>query len=197
MEVCSISCSRERQLGVLDRHLRDRAHLPRCAARPIVELLHDEDAVHRPHQHQILLASRRVLAQRRAAGVLERLGEQPVGSLATLVGAEEVRLLEVEAVHLGEGNELVDVDGVRGLLVERLDLLGREDDVLALGELVSLGDLVPLHDLVVLGADVLLLEPGAVLLVHHVEADVGGGLAGGIEIDRDRNQSERDRGRGH
>ena len=112
----------------------------------------------------------------------ERLAQQPVGALAALVGAEVVDLLEVDPVDLGERDELDDVDGVGGLLVERLDLLGREDDVLALGELVALGHLVPLHDLVVLGADVLLLQPGAALLVQHVEADAGGGLAGGVEL---------------
>ncbi len=137
----------------------------------VVQLFHDQHAVGGgPHQHEVLLAPRGILSERRATGFLQRLGEQVIGALAALVGPEEVGLVEVDAVDLVERHELGDIDGVGGLLVERLELLGGEDDVLPLGELVALGDLVLLDDAVAVGRhDVLLLEPGAGLLVQHVE----------------------------
>ena len=187
----------ERQLSVLDRHIRNR-HICRAPKLGrIVQLLHNQNAIHRTHQDEVLLASGRVLPKRRPARLLERLAQQSVGALAAFVWAQEIGFLEVKAVHFGERDELVDVDGIGGLFVERLQLLGREDDELSLGELVALGHLVPFDDLAVLGTDVLLLEAGSILLVHHVEADTGGRLARGIQTYRDRDESERDCGRSH
>jgi hypothetical protein len=40
-----------------------------------VQLLHDEHAVARTEEHEILLTTRRVLAERGTARLLERLGE--------------------------------------------------------------------------------------------------------------------------
>ena len=51
-----------------------------------MQLLHDQHAVQRAHQHQVLLASGGVLTQGRAAGGLQRLAQQPVRPIATLVG---------------------------------------------------------------------------------------------------------------
>ena len=113
----------------------------------VVQLFHDQHAVGGgAHQHEVLLAAGGILSQRRAAGLLQRLGQQVIGALAALVGAEEVGLVEVDAVDLVERHELGDINGVGGLLVEGLELLGGEHDVLPLGELVALGDLVLLDD---------------------------------------------------
>ena len=64
--------------------------------------------------------------ERGAAGVLERVDQQAVGPLAALVGAQIVGLVDVDPVHRVERHELGDVDGVGRLLVQRLDLFGRE-----------------------------------------------------------------------
>src|SRR5256885_13239365 len=48
-------------------------------------------------------------------GLGHRVGEQAVRLLAALVGAEGVRLLEVDPIHLRERHELEDVDHLRGL----------------------------------------------------------------------------------
>ena len=128
-------------------------------------------------------------------GLLERLGEQAIGAIATLVGAEVVDLLEVLAVDARERDELDDVDRARRLLLERLQLFGREDDVLVLRELVALDRFVAGHDfVVVLGADVLLLEPRAALLVQHVERHARLGLRGRVDVDGDGDEAEGDRG---
>src|SRR5438132_1043005 len=121
---------------------------------------------------------------------LRRLRQQPIGAVPALVGAEEVRFLDDLPVHLLLGYELRDLDRVGGLLFERLQLLRLEDHVLPLRELVALHHLV-LFDLVaVLGADVLLLQTRAVLLVQPVEADRGRRLAGGEHLDRHGNEAE-------
>jgi hypothetical protein len=118
-----------------------------------------------------LLPARRVLSERSSARLLERRGEQAIRAVAALAGAEVVDLVDVLTVDLGERDELHDLDHLRRLLLERLQLFGREDDVLILGELVSLDRLLASDSLAVLRADVLLLESGAALLVKHVEGD--------------------------
>ena len=96
-----------------------RAHLV-----GVVQLLHHEHAVERAQEHEVLLAARRVLSERGAAGLLERSGEQAIRAVAALVGPEVVDLLEVLAVDLGERHELDDVDRAGRLLLERLELFG-------------------------------------------------------------------------
>jgi len=98
------------------------------------------------------------LADRHATRLLQGLGEQPVGALAPLVGAEEVRLLEEDAIHLLGGQELLHVDRPGATFVEGLELLGGELDVLTFAELVALDHPVLVHHLAVLGAEVLLLQ---------------------------------------
>src|SRR2546428_196700 len=142
------------------------------------------------HRDEVLLAARRVLPHRHALRLLEGLRQQPIGAVPALVGAEEVRFLDDLPVHLLLGHELRDLDRVGGLLFEGLQLLRLEDHVLPLRELVALHHLV-LFDLVaVLGADVLLLQTRAVLLVQPVEADRGRRLAGGEHLDRNGNEAE-------
>ena len=76
--------------------------------------------------------------------------------------------------------ELRDFDGVRFGLLDRFELVGAEQDVLALGELITLHHVFAGDDHVVLGADVLLLHACATRLVHHVEGDAGLGFGRGI-----------------
>src|SRR5262249_34925285 len=90
--------------------------------------------------------------------------------------------------------ELGDVDHPRRLALERLQLLLRELDVLVLAELVALDQRAPLHHLVAGGADLLLADAAAALLVELVERDATG-RRGREHLDRDRDQAERDVGR--
>ena len=79
-------------------------------------------------QDQVLLAARGVLSRAPTApGRLHRLGQQAVRPLAALVGAEVVRLVEVDGSTLSSRDELGDLDGVGRLLLERLQLLGGEE----------------------------------------------------------------------
>jgi len=61
----------------------------------------------------MLLSARRVLTESCLARFPERLGEQPVGAVAVLVGAEVVDLVEILAVNGCKRDELEDVDGAR------------------------------------------------------------------------------------
>ena len=64
-----------------------------------------------------------------------RVDEQRVRLLAALVGHEVVRLLEVERIDVVEVDELLDLDLVTALRLERLDLRRLDDHVLALRDL--------------------------------------------------------------
>ena len=136
----------------------------------VVELLHHEAAVVRAKKNEMLLSARCVLAERGLPALLERRGQQTIRAIAALVRAEIVDFVDIFAVHRRERHELDDVDRARRLFLERLELVGREHDVLVLRELVALDRVVARDDfVVVLRADVLLLEPAVALLVEHVE----------------------------
>ena len=81
----------------------------------VAELLHDQPLLVGAQQHQVVLAARRVAGEGGAAGLPHGLGEQPVGSVAPLVGPQVVGLLEIDRVDLLARHELGDLDGVRGL----------------------------------------------------------------------------------
>src|SRR5213592_890109 len=129
-------------------------------------------AAYWPIATRLVFSSRGILADRDALGLLERLGQQLVGALAALVGAEEVGPVEINAVHLFGWKKLDDVDRTGGSLFQRFQLVWREGDVLAFAEFIALDHFITLDLLAVLGADVLLLESGAVFLVEPVERDV-------------------------
>ena len=119
-----------------------------------------------------------------------------VGTARALVRAEVVDPLDVEALDIRQGDELVDVDGVGGDDVERFQLVGGERDVLALGELVALYAVFPLNYLPIGGADILLTQPRAVL-AQVVEANGVGIVDRGEQLAGNRHQAERDRGGCH
>jgi hypothetical protein len=77
---------------------------------------------------------------------------------------------------------------------ERFELVGLEQHVLALRELVAFDDFLARHDFAAARVDELLLQSRAVFLVHLVEMDLAGGLARGIELHRNGDQSEGNRG---
>jgi len=189
---------------LLDQPLR-QAHLAflergRFALADLAEIPHLVGEVHRvqhqpalrwAHEDEALFPAHDILGEGDALHLRHRVGQEPVRLLAALVGAQVVRLLEVDRVHGGERHELGDVDDLGGLALERLDLLVREADVLVLGELVPLHDLAPVHHLVVHRAEHLLAEAVAALGVELVEADPARG-GGGVELDGYGNEPERD-----
>ena len=131
------------------------------------------------------------LGQRHALRLHHGVGQQPVGLLAALVGAEVVGLLEVDRIHLGERDELGDVDHARGLALERLQLFLGELHVLVLGELVALDQRAALDDLVAGGAELLLLMRPPHFWCSWLNETLTRGR-GREHLDRDRDQAERD-----
>ena len=95
--------------------------------------------------------------------------QQLVGARAALFRAEVVNLVEILPLDLLGLQELDDVDRVRRRRLEGFELLGLEQHVLALRELVAFDDLLARHDFAAAGVDQLLLYARAVLLVNLVE----------------------------
>ena len=177
--------------------------LPDLGRRPLVDLAevaHLVGEVHRVEheaalggadQHQRLLAAHDELGQRHPVALRHRLGQESVRLLAPLVGAEVIGLLEVDRVDPVERHELGDVDDLRRLALERLELGVRDPDILILGELEALHEVAALDDLVVERTDILLPDAGAALGVQEVVGDALGGR-GRVEFDRDRHEAEGD-----
>jgi hypothetical protein len=187
---------REPELGGLElRHVGQRHLVPRLHLGGVAELVHDEAVLERPQLDDVLLAAGRVRGHADEPGLEHRVVEQLVRALAALVRPEVVALLDVQRIDRGPRHELLERDRLRRDRVERLELLGREDHVLALAVLVALHRVLAVDDLVALRADVLLAEPGAVRVVQHVEVDVSARLVRRVELRRDRDEPERD-GRG-
>src|SRR5262249_48437631 len=111
-----------------------------------------------------------------------------------LVRPEEVRLLEEDRIDGLERDELGDVDHLRRVTFELLQLVVADPHVLVLRELVAAYERRAVDDLVVHGAEGLLLDPRAALRVQHVERDVGR-RGRGVHPDRNRHEPERDRSR--
>ena len=129
--------------------------------------------------------------QRHAALVLHGVADDGECLLAALaVRHDVVGPLVVALVDLFFGHELVDVDGVRALELDGVDLLGLDLDVLALGQLVAPALVVLVDDPPGLFVDHLLAQAVAGLAVDLVEAGLLG-LAGG-RIERDRAGHERE-----
>ena len=154
--------------------------------------MHHEPRTEGTDQHEVLLAAADVLPERHLARVAHCLGEETVGLLAALVGAEVVDVLEVDGVDPLEGHELVDVDGRAGRRLDRPELGVGEGDVALALELVALDQLVPLDDALAAGAVELLADARAALLVQQVEGRLLR-LRGDVEPYRDGDEAEADR----
>ena len=94
------------------------------------------------------------------------------GLRRVLVGDEVVGLLEVDGIDLVEVDEVLDLDLVAGLGLERGELVGLDDHVVAALELVALHDLVVRDLFAGLLRDLAVPDAGAGLLFELVEADV-------------------------
>ena len=119
-----------------------------------------------------------------AALVLHRVADDGERFLAALgVGYDVVRPLVVTLVDFLFGNELVDIDGVGALDLDRIELLRLDLDVLAAGELIA-------------AALVVLVDDTACFLVDHLLAQAVAGLAVDlVEIGSSRTGSMPGRGR--
>ena len=104
-------------------------------------------------------------------------------------------MVEGDRVHLIQRHELLELD--RGLAppLQGLQVLFRQHNVAVAPDLVALDRLVPLDPLAAAPAAVVLLEPGAVGRVQQMEAHRLG-PRGRVELDRNRDQPEGDRGGG-
>ena len=106
------------------------------------------------------------------AGLGERADEQPVRLLRALRGQEVVRLAVVDRVDLLERDEVADVDRVRQLDVEPVEVLVAELDVAALVDLEAADDVVARDRLAVVAPHLLVGDRGHVLPVEEVEAEL-------------------------
>src|SRR5262245_59893167 len=153
-----------------------------------------EAALRRPDEHEALLAAHDELRERDAPLLFHRVSEEPIRLVAALVRPEEIRPLEVDRIDRLERHELGDVDHLRGVALELLQLVVGDPHILVLRELVAAHERRAIHDLVVHRAEGLLLDARAALGVQHVEGDARR-RGGGVHPDGDRDQSERDRAR--
>src|SRR6185437_3545210 len=96
----------------------------------------------------------------------------------------------VAVVDLGARYEAVDVDRVRALDLDLLELVVLDHQVLALADLVAAPDVLALDHVAALAVDQLLLQPVAGLLVDAMEAHLLGARRRRIERNRARDDAE-------
>ena len=109
--------------------------------------LEHERVVHRSHGDEVLLLAHRELADADHVRAGERLAQQRVGLLAALLRHQVVRRVEVARIDLVGLHEVDHLHRLARRRAHAREVLGGDDDVLALGVLVPLHDLVPGHDL--------------------------------------------------
>ena len=135
------------------------------------------------------------LADRGLAAIGQDALEQVERLAPDLVRLQVVLLLHEAGrglVRLARVDELLDLDGPDGLERDRLEVLLRDHDVLALAPLVAADRLRAGDHLVVERAVDLHLDPVQAALVEQVEADAGA-LGGQVQLHRDGDQAELDR----
>ena len=143
----------------------------------------------------VLLVAHHEPPDRHLAARLHRSGEQHV-RLRRAVGGQVVGGVEVDGVDVGEVDELFEIDRLGGHRHERLELVGVDDDVAALGDLVALHDVVVADLVTGLGVDLAVADARHVAFVELVERHA---LAPHRveQLDGDRHQPERDRSTPH
>ena len=126
-----------------------------------------------------------------AALVLHRVADDGERFLSALgVGYDVVRPLVVALVDFLFGNELVDIDGVRALDLDRIELLRLDFHVLAAGQLIAAALVVLVDDTACFLVDHLLAQAIAGLAVDLVETGLLGLARSRIEGDRAGHQRE-------
>ena len=87
---------------------------------------HRQDVVGRADRGEVLAVSQHEARDGDLLRVAHRLHEQRVGLLGALVGAEVVRVVEVDGVDVVEVDEVLDLDRPRLLRVDLLELVARD-----------------------------------------------------------------------
>ena len=80
----------------------------------------------------------------------ECLAEEDISLVAALLRLEVIRLVEIHRVDLLHGDKILDVDRLRRLEIDALEILFAQDDELSFRVLVAFHDLLPRHFLAVL-----------------------------------------------
>ena len=144
-----------------------REHLVGVAHR-----LEHEHAVDRADRDERLLRPHHEAADRDLALLLHDVDEQAIGLLGALVGDQEVRVLEVHGIDLGEVDEVLDLDLAARLGRERGELVGLHDDVAARLDLVTPDDAVVADLFTRLFRDPPVADPGVGAFLELMEAHV-------------------------
>ena len=154
---------------------------------------HAQDViVHRAQGDERLLGADDHPRDGDAAGLAHGLDEQPVGLCSAGPRREVIGVVVEDRVDLRELDEVLDLDGLGLLGLQRLELAGLDDHVAVGRELEALDDLV-VGDLVARRrVDALLGDAHAGLAAELVETH-GLAVDRAVELDRDGDQSERDR----
>ena len=105
-------------------------------------------------------------------GLVERAREQAVRLLAALLRQQVVGLAVVDRVDLLEVDEVADVDRLRQLDVEPVEVLVLERHELALLDLETADDVLVIDVLAVVTAHLVVADRRQVALVEEVEAEL-------------------------
>ena len=138
----------------------------------VAQRFQHQPAVERLQRDHIFLPAHRELADADLVGGLERVAKHDIGLFRQIVrGDHIIRLLEVHRVDAVVVDELDEVERLAALELHALDLLGIEQDVMALRDLIALDDLVAV-DRPDAGHDLFIFDPLAGGLVDLVELDL-------------------------
>ena len=138
----------------------------------VAQRLEQQAAAARLQRDDIFLAAHRELADADLLRGLQRIAQDDIGLLGEVVGRDDViRLVEIDRVDVVLVDELDEVERLAALELDALDLLGVEQDIVALGDLVALDDLVAV-DRADAGHDLLIFDALARRLVDLVELDL-------------------------
>ena len=159
----------------------------------VIEGLERERVAERANEAEVLLAPEHELADRGHLRVLHGPQKEDVRTPLRLgVGRREVvGAVEVDGVDLLDRDEAEDVDRLRALERDRLEVGFLDHDELALGELPALDELVGLDIALVERAIALLLDRRSALAVEGAEGRVLA-LLGDRQPDRDVDEAEVD-----
>jgi hypothetical protein len=106
------------------------------------------------------------------SGLLERPNEELVRLFRAVLRRKVVRLAEVDRIDLLEVDEIADIDRLRQLDVEAIEILVLERHVLALLDLEAADDVVRVDLLAGVAPDLLVADRLQVLLVEEVEPEL-------------------------
>ena len=120
------------EFGVADIELFNIEIRDRSNFLGVEELLQHHSTFRRANLDDVLLGPKGPLGQRATPGVEHGAKQQVVGLGTALVGRKEIRLVVVDRIDCVLRNKGNDVDRSPRLLLKRLQLIGGEEDELAL-----------------------------------------------------------------